>query len=82
MKRFITMILCLMLIGVWGCGKKDKDKNKKVPPVKPPVTMPAPIDDNDIAVPADFEEEAEKEITAETYKKAIDDLEAELAAEG
>lgn len=81
MKRLVTMILCLMLIGVWGCGKKDKDKNKKAPPVKPPVEQPAPIDDKDIAVPADFEDDAEQAITAETYKKAIDDLEAELAAD-
>ncbi len=81
MKRLITMILCLMLIGVWGCGKKDKDKNKTPPPVKPPIEKPAPIDDKDVAVPADFEAEAEKDITAETYKKAIDDLEAEVAAD-
>jgi hypothetical protein len=35
--------------------------------------------DNDLAVPADFEEQAEKDITAANYKAELDKLEAEPA---
>ncbi len=82
MKRLILMILCLVSIAAFGCGKKgdkeNKDQTQVAPPTPPPVTKPAELDDKDIPVPGDFEAQAEKDITADNYKKALDELEAEV----
>jgi len=80
MKRLVTLILCLLLACAWGCNKDDKGKTKPKPD-KPKVEQPAPIADGDLAVPADFDEEAEKQITAENYKAELDALDKELSAE-
>ena len=82
MKRLVTLILCVLLACAWGCKKDDKGKGKTEPkPDKPKVEQPAPIADGDLAVPADFDEEAEQQITAENYKAELDALEKELTTE-
>jgi hypothetical protein len=44
-------------------------------------TAAAPIKDEDLATAADFDDEAEKAITAENYKAEVDTLEKEISAE-
>jgi hypothetical protein len=44
-------------------------------------TAPAAIKDEDIPTPADFDDEAEKDITATNYKAEVDTLEKEISAE-
>ena len=52
------------------------------PPPAVPAPAPAPPDDTPpavaLAVPADFEDEASTEITAQTYRASLDTLEKEL----
>ena len=43
-----------------------------------PTQAAAPISDDDLAVQADFEEEAERTITVSSYKTELDALEKEL----
>lgn len=81
MKRLVTVILCLLLACAWGCKKDKKGKDEPKPADTPPVEQPAPIADEDLAVPADFDEEAEEQITAENYKAELDTLEKEIGEE-
>jgi hypothetical protein len=45
------------------------------------VAQPVTIDDSVLSTPADFEETAEKAITAKTYKAELASLEADIAKE-
>jgi hypothetical protein len=82
MNRVLTLVFCLLIACAWGCKKDDKKKGEaEHPPKQPPVEQPAPIADEDLAVPADFDEEAETQITAENYKAELDALEKEINAE-
>jgi hypothetical protein len=46
-----------------------------------PAATPVTINDSDVSTPADFEESAEKAITAKNYKTELSTLEAEVAKE-
>jgi hypothetical protein len=46
-----------------------------------PAAMPVTINDSDLSTPADFEETAEKAITAKNYKTELSTLEADIAKE-
>lgn len=46
-----------------------------------PAATPVTINDNDLSTPADFEETAEKAITAKNYKTELSTLETEIAKE-
>jgi hypothetical protein len=50
-------------------------------PVTPPTPQPVAIADTDLSTPADFEEEAEKAITAKNYKTELASIEADVAKE-
>jgi hypothetical protein len=50
-------------------------------PVTPPAPQPVTIADTDLSTPADFEEEAEKAITAKNYKTELASIEADVAKE-
>lgn len=46
-----------------------------------PAPMPVTINDSDLSTPADFEESADKAITAKNYKAELTTLEADIAKE-
>lgn len=48
-------------------------------PVTPPAPQAVAIADTDLSTPADFEEEAEKAITAKNYKTELASLETDVA---
>ncbi len=50
-------------------------------PVTPPAPQAVAIADTDLSTPADFEEEAEKAITAKNYKTELASIEADVAKE-
>ena len=79
MSRWMTLVLLAASICVVAC---DEQK-----PAEPAATgekaavVVAPIKDEDIATPADFDDEAEKDISATNYKAEVDSLEKEISAE-
>lgn len=91
MKNIIATALCLVALA--ACDKpadekKPEDKNTPTTTnANAPVTTPAPaavpaatpvaIADGDLSTPADFEETAEKAITAKNYKAELSTLESE-----
>ena len=92
----LAALLSLSLATIGACSKKEEKKddgaNKKAKPTLPtpnvkkqPATPTPPtgpeIADEDLPVETDFEEEAEKDITAENYKSILDELEKEISAE-
>jgi hypothetical protein len=88
MTRKLSLVLVLFLLA--ACKKEEPAPTPTevnvVPAPQPTITtasVPAePVVDLDsIAVEEDFEEEAEKEITAANLTKKLDDLEKEIAAE-
>lgn len=66
-------------------GKAAPDKTLPTPDIKKmpkPPTAPGPeIVDEDLPIETDFEDEAEKSITAENFKAELDALEKEIDAE-
>jgi hypothetical protein len=90
MKR-VAVLAAALLLGA-GCDK-DKDAGGTSPatsapgaaasgPTKPAANMTdAELDKADIPVPADFEEEAEREINDDNLDAEIDKLEKEIGAE-
>jgi hypothetical protein len=74
----MTLVLLAASICVVACDDKK--------PAEPGATAektatPAVIKDEDIATPADFDDEAEKTITPTNYKAEVDALEKEISAE-
>jgi hypothetical protein len=75
MKRAIILALgAMLMLVVTGC--EDNAKTEQ-PTQAPAATQPA-IADEDLAVPADFEDEAARTITVASYKAELDTLETEL----
>ncbi len=79
MSRWMTLVLLAASICVVAC---DEQK-----PAEPGATgekasvIVAPIKDEDISTPADFDDEAEKDISTTNYKSEVDSLEKEISAE-
>ena len=75
MKRAIIVALGIpLMLFAAACEEGPKTDQKPQTPAATPVT----IADDDLAVPADFEDEAAKTITVATYKAELDTLETEL----
>jgi hypothetical protein len=68
MKRGLVLIALVLAAALAGC---EDDGNK---------AGGADVAEADIAVPADFADEAEKSINATNYKAELDSLEKELDA--
>lgn len=85
---FIASSLSLLLV---SCDKKESatEATEAVPPAPPPPVEPAPmpaavanpVDVATLPVEEDFEQEAEKEITAENLVSKLDAIEKEISAE-
>jgi hypothetical protein len=76
----MRMIFLAAVLAVAGsCTKETTDQ----PTPTDPQTQPAPaeIPDQELPVATDFEDEAEKQISAENYKGELDTLDQEIAAE-
>jgi len=92
-KNLIVTALCLLALS--ACDKpaeekKPEDKNAPsttnasataATAATPAPAAPVTIADGDLSTPADFEETAEKAITAKTYKADLAALEADVAKE-
>lgn len=94
MKSVILTAVCLLALA--ACDKpastetKTDDKNPTTTTnatttaavaTTPPAATPVTINDSDLSTPADFEETAEKAITAKNYKAELTTLEADIAKE-
>ena len=92
MKNLIVTALCLVALSACdkpADGTKPEDKNTTsttnasataaTTAAVPVVAAPVTIADGDLSTPADFEESAEKAITAKTYKADLTALEADVA---
>ncbi|HSO32936.1 MAG TPA: hypothetical protein VLT33_10470 [Labilithrix sp.] len=92
MKSFV--LTAALLFALTGCDKPtstepkvDDPAAKNTTTTNAPTTaataaaQPVTIDDSALSTPADFEEAAEKTITAKTYKADLASLEADLAKE-
>jgi hypothetical protein len=65
----------LCLFGLLGCEEGGADPNAPASTAAPAAVV---INDDDLAVPADFEDEAEKSITVASYKAELQTLETEI----
>ncbi len=79
MSRCMTLVLLAASICIVACDEQ-KPAEPGVTGEKAAVTV-APIKDEDIVTPADFDDEAEKDISATNYKAEVDALEKEISAE-
>jgi hypothetical protein len=82
------LLLVPVLLAFMACKKEEPPPSEVtvVPPATPSATEPAPvaeapIDLEGVAVEEDFEEEAEKEITAANLEKKVAELEKELSTD-
>lgn len=89
MKWIVAGALACSMVAAGACSKSDKDdKGQATPattaqqaPANTPNSQAAPgpdISDEDVPVETDFEEAAEKEISAENYQQELDTLEKEI----
>lgn len=68
MKHLLWIGLCVLL----GCeGRAGSQESTPAGAASQVI----PVADTDIAVPADYEDKATREITTDNYKKELDDLE-------
>lgn len=75
MKRIAVLFaLCAGLFAV-GCGDSGSGSGSGAPSGS---AAPAALSDSDLPVAADFEEDAEKAISASNYKGELDSLEKEV----
>jgi hypothetical protein len=79
MSRWMTLVLLAASICVVAC-EEQKPADPGVSGEKAAVVA-VPIKDEDVATAADFDDEAEKAITADNYKAEVDTLEKEISAE-
>lgn len=79
MKRWVVLSLLALSAVVVGC---DEQQSQQPSGDKPGQTaQAAPIKDEDLPTEAEFDDEAEKEITSANYKTELDSLEKEISAE-
>lgn len=76
-----TMFLAVVLAVAGSCAKESTDQPATTDPQTTPTPAPAEIPDQELPVATDFEDESEKQISAENYKGELDTLEQEIAAE-
>lgn len=77
MSRCMTLVLLAASICVVAC---DEQKPAE-PGATAEKTAAVAIKDEDITTPADFDDEAEKDISATNYKAEVDALEKEISTE-
>lgn len=71
------VVLCATAL-IAGCDEQPKEGASAVTASS---ASAAVVKDDDLATPADFEDEAEKSISAANYKAEVDALEKEIDAE-
>jgi len=78
MTRWMTLVLLAASMCVVAC-----EEQKPADPAAggDKTAAAAPIKDEDIPTAADFDDEAEKDITTANYKAEVDTLEKEISAE-
>ena len=93
MKNLIVTALCLLALAACDQPADEKKPDEKNAPTTTnatattamtaaaPAAIPVTIADGDLSTPADFEESAEKAITAKTYKADLVALEGDVAKE-
>jgi hypothetical protein len=74
--RFI--LVPLAFVSVLGLAACEEQKPADTSTTPAPTATSVAISDEDLAVQADFEEDAERSITASNYKTELDSLEKEL----
>ena len=75
MKRALLILGVLAGLVALGCGESNAPSGSGAPVAS---GAAKPLADSDLPVPADYEEEAEKKISASNYKSELDALEKEV----
>ena len=83
MNTITKLLLAMALVAAGGCAKETEDQPATTEPATQAEPQPAPaaLPDEELPVATDFEDDAEKQISAENYKGELDTLEQEIAAE-
>ena len=87
MKKLVLVAILAML--AFGCGKKDEDKakkaggekptpNEKTVPEEQTPTPDEPAGPSELATEEDFEDEASKSITSDNLEKQIAEMDEEV----
>jgi hypothetical protein len=86
--KLTTLMAALLVLGAAACEQKPQAEPTPTPAVAPPPpvaeTTPASVNPDQavldqVPVPEDFEEQAARQITAETLDSELDKLEKEVA---
>jgi len=77
MSRWVTLVVLAASMCVVAC----EEQKPAQPAAGDTKVAAAAIKDDDIPTPADFDDEAEKDITPANYKGEVDTLEKEISAE-
>ena len=77
MKRLVLRIVLAATALIAGC--EEEKKHEAAPTASS--AAPAAIKDEDLPVEADFDDEAEKQISPTNYKSELDTLDKEISAE-
>lgn len=80
MKRGLILVAALAAALV-GCESSSGTTGSAAGSDSAKAAAEAPIADSDLAVPADFADEAEKSISQANYKAELDNLEKEIDAD-
>jgi len=78
MNRWLTLGLLAASLCIVAC---EEQKAAQPAAAGSQAAAPAQIKDEDIPTASDFDDEAEKDITATNYKAEVDALEKEISAE-
>jgi hypothetical protein len=78
MSRLPRMTVVAIAALVAGCEQQPQGGAAPAPAASPAA---AAVNDEELATPADFDDEAEKTITPANYKAEVDALEKEIDAE-
>jgi PBP1b-binding outer membrane lipoprotein LpoB len=78
MKRWVVLSLLALSAVVVGCEEQSQPQSGSPTPGQ--TAQAAPIKDEDLPTEAEFDDEAEKDITSANYKTELDSLEKEISA--
>lgn len=78
--KLVMLSIAALALFAAGCDEGPKEGATAPAPTESAAAA-AVIADQDLATEADFDDEAEKEITPATYKSELDSLDKEIAAE-